>query len=227
MAVANTEPLKHSRTAHSVNPLSAHSGVREELLRQILDRCVRAILAITRDRQLLYQNAAAQLLTRRNDVLEVREGRLGFADQRVLSRVVNHLDGKSARHRSTPAGLALQLHSRPPNGGVSTPYRVLVTPLGSRPEELQHSATWLVFVSELSTERRIHREILIALYGLTEAESQLAIALFAGCSLEEAAQTQRISINTAKTHLRQIFQKCGVQSQANLLQLLALGPRAF
>src|SRR5688500_15952050 len=173
MAVANIEASKHSRTVHPVNQVAVHSAVPEELLRQILDRCVRAILAITRDRQLLYQNAAAQLLTRRNDVLEIREGRLGFAEQRVLSRVTSHLDGKSARQRTTPAGLALQLHSRPPNGGVSTPYRVLVTPLGSRPEELQHPATWLVFVSELSTERRIHREILIALYGLTEAESQL------------------------------------------------------
>jgi DNA-binding CsgD family transcriptional regulator len=104
---------------------------------------------------------------------------------------------------------------------------VLVTPLEARAATSERGTIWLVFVSELGAERFINVEVLTQLYGLTPAESFLAVSLFSGHSLEEAARVQDISINTAKTHLRQVFQKCGVQSQANLLQLLALGPRAF
>ena len=81
--------------------------------------------------------------------------------------------------------------------------------------------------NSLGAERSIDVEVLTQLYGLTPAESSLVTSLFSGNTLEETARLQDISINTAKTHLRQVFQKCGVQSQANLLLLLALGPRKF
>jgi DNA-binding CsgD family transcriptional regulator len=202
----------------------------ELLLGRILDRCLRAILAITPDRSLLYQNAAARILTKRQDLLEVRDGRLRFVDRGVLTRVDNHITGDVpvCRRRSTESGaLALRTYARVASDKPRSHYRVLVTPLDSCGAKTERGAVWLVFVSELGAERSINVEVLTQLYGLTPAESCLAVSLFSGHSLEEAARVQDISINTAKTHLRQVFQKCGVQSQANLLQLLALGPRAF
>lgn len=202
----------------------------ERLLGQILDRCLRAILAITPERALLYQNAAARVLTNRQDLLEVRDGRLRFVDRAVLTRVDSHIAGSArpCRRRSTDSSaLALRTYARAASDKPRSHYRVLVTPLDSRRQKSEPEQTWLVFVSELGAERSINVEVLTQLYGLTPAESFLAVSLFSGHSLEEAARIQDISINTAKTHLRQVFQKCGVQSQANLLQLLALGPRAF
>lgn len=37
----------------------------------------------------------------------------------------------------------------------------------------------------------------------------------------------KVAVNTVQAHLKQIFVKCDVHSQAMLLQLLALGPRTF
>jgi DNA-binding CsgD family transcriptional regulator len=49
--------------------------------------------------------------------------------------------------------------------------------------------------------------------------------LFAGCTVEQLTQRLRISQNTVRTHLKGVFKKCAVRSQAQLMRLLALGPR--
>jgi DNA-binding CsgD family transcriptional regulator len=45
--------------------------------------------------------------------------------------------------------------------------------------------------------------------------------------LQTAADRCGIGMNTAKTHLKHVFTKCGVCSKAELLRLLALGPRTL
>jgi DNA-binding CsgD family transcriptional regulator len=73
---------------------------------------------------------------------------------------------------------------------------------------------------------RISTELLASLYGLTHMESQLAAALYSVPRLDAAAARCGIALNTAKTHLKRVFSKCAVSSKAELLRLLALGPRS-
>jgi len=218
------------RVLNELQAASVFSSSQPELLLgRILDRCSRAILAITHTRELLYQNAAAKALTSRQDLMQIREGRLKFIDRGVLTRVDNHLSGTPScrRRTSDSTALALRTYARAASDQPRSSYRLLVTPLDGTELPAERGAVWLVFVSELGAERYIDIKVLAQLYGLTPSECALVANLFSGHVLEEAARLQDISINTAKTHLRQVFQKCGVQSQANLLQLLALGPRKF
>jgi DNA-binding CsgD family transcriptional regulator len=55
----------------------------------------------------------------------------------------------------------------------------------------------------------------------------VARRLFAGRSVEQTAAALRLSPNTVRTHLKQIFTKCEVQSQAELMHLLTQGPRSL
>jgi DNA-binding CsgD family transcriptional regulator len=48
---------------------------------------------------------------------------------------------------------------------------------------------------------------------------------FAGLSIEQVAAVLERSLNTVRTHLKHIFAKCDVQSQGELLQLLASEPQ--
>jgi DNA-binding CsgD family transcriptional regulator len=52
----------------------------------------------------------------------------------------------------------------------------------------------------------------------------VARSLFAGQSVEETAAALGLSLNTVRTHLKSIFTRCSVQSQRELLHLLATGP---
>jgi len=57
------------------------------------------------------------------------------------------------------------------------------------------------------------------LFGLTPAERTLAEAIANGVTLERFAQTRNISLNTARTQLRAIFDKTNLRRQADLVRL--------
>ena len=59
------------------------------------------------------------------------------------------------------------------------------------------------------------------LYGLSRAQARLTRALMLSKNLEAAAESCNITKNTARTHLRAIYKKLGVDSQAKLMQLLS------
>lgn len=66
--------------------------------------------------------------------------------------------------------------------------------------------------------------VMMQLYSLTQSEAMLALALMAGRGLQPAAQHLKISPNTAKSHLKQIFEKTGVGHQVELIRLVLSGP---
>ena len=76
-------------------------------------------------------------------------------------------------------------------------------------------------------QREISVDVLGQLYGLTRAQADVARKLYAGYSVEETADALDLSLNTVRTHLKQIFSKCEVQSQAELLHTLAVGPHSL
>lgn len=199
----------------------------ESLLSGILDHCARAIFAVEPDMKLLYQNAAGRKLALRADLLETQGGCIRFADSHLLTRITRHMRvaTDASAHARPSNGLALHVSGRSCDAAHPSTYRLLLSQLGISDPSEAPPGVWLMFISRLSDEGRIQFKVLTQLYGLTNAESQLVASLFSGQSLEEAARTRAVSINTAKTHLRQVFQKCGVQSQASLLRLVALGPR--
>ena len=57
-------------------------------------------------------------------------------------------------------------------------------------------------------------------FRLTPAETNLAIALLREHRLTDAAESLGISINTARTQLKGIFHKLGVNSQPAMMQRL-------
>lgn len=67
-------------------------------------------------------------------------------------------------------------------------------------------------------------ERLRRLAGLTAAETRVAALLGSGLGLTEAAKVLGVSLNTVKTHARQVFAKTDVRSAAALARLVASIP---
>jgi DNA-binding CsgD family transcriptional regulator len=57
-------------------------------------------------------------------------------------------------------------------------------------------------------------------FGLTEAETSVALALQSGVPLEAYARTNNVSLNTVYTHLRRVREKTGCHSVADLIRKL-------
>lgn len=58
-------------------------------------------------------------------------------------------------------------------------------------------------------------------HGLTSREREVGALLLSGCSNQDIASQLRISLYTAKDHVKAIFQKCGVAGRAELCARLA------
>ncbi|MEO0485355.1 MAG: DUF4440 domain-containing protein [Pseudomonadota bacterium] len=63
-------------------------------------------------------------------------------------------------------------------------------------------------------------DVLKAIYGLSDAQTALVRLLTYGQAIDGAADTLGITRNTARTHLRRVYEKTGVSSQVALLRLV-------
>ncbi len=64
---------------------------------------------------------------------------------------------------------------------------------------------------------------LMQLYGLSPSEARLAAELAAGASLSEAAAALSLTIETARTYSKRIFDKTGARGQPDLIRLVLTG----
>ena len=81
-----------------------------------------------------------------------------------------------------------------------------------------------VFLADTGMRPDSLTELLKSLFGLTPAEARLAERLAGGPSLSEAADALGITIGTARTQLKSVFQKTDTSRQAQLVRLLMLLP---
>ncbi len=78
--------------------------------------------------------------------------------------------------------------------------------------------TYLDIDPAADLERRL--SVAQAIYGLSAAQLALAKCIASGDSLTDAAAKLGVSINTARTHLKRIYDKTGVNAQTALVRLL-------
>ena len=154
--------------------------------------------------------------------LTCRQGCLGASDP-TKDGELRHLirqAGLAALGRSSETGGVLALPR--PNG---RPLSLLICPL--RPHALTLGASVpaaLLIFSDPDASPSTSTQALIDLYGLTPAEARLMTALVDGERLEDYADRQGISVNTARTQSKQIFAKTGHSRQADLIREVLANP---
>jgi DNA-binding CsgD family transcriptional regulator len=109
-----------------------------------------------------------------------------------------------------------------PSGRRSFP--IMLTPLLSTSSESALSdAVAVLYVSDVEAHSLPRSETLRSLYSLTGAEIELVELLCDGASLEEAADRRGVTMNTARSQLKQIFMKTSTGRQSELVRLVLSG----
>ena len=197
--------------------LPTSDGAFSSLGRLILDRLDRGVILLDDAGAVLDANQPAIRILQLGDAILVRNGRLAFADAVFDQRVVEMMVVRRAAPDAVTRSIASRCRRR---DGQS--YLVVVHPVP--PETDGRKTALAVFVFAPDERRDVSSDVLRELYGLTRAQSEVARQLFSGRSVEQAARALDVSPNTVRTHLKHIFTKCEVQSQAELMHLLAQGP---
>jgi DNA-binding CsgD family transcriptional regulator len=185
--------------------------------RTILDRLDRGVVLLDAQGRIVDANSHALHVIRNCNGIRLRAGRFAFTDPELDERMQQAIASQGQAQRGGRAVLAARVRCK-----GSDPYRVVVRPVP--PETDERKVAFFALLYAPNCRNGISVEVLRQVYGLTPAQSAVARSLFAGRSVEETAHELDLSLNTVRTHLKQIFTKCEVNSQAELLHLLAMGP---
>jgi DNA-binding CsgD family transcriptional regulator len=189
----------------------------------VLDELSRGVVFVGRDRRVIHANrAAARILADRDGLFLDRTGACRAsraADQAMLDRLLG--GAVAARWRgegdaSSSGGVMLVAR---PSGARAL--GLVVAPMPSPPFGFAaaHVAA-AILISDPEADSAALRDILRRLYQLSEREAELAVRIAEGQRLEGAAQDAGVTYQTARSYLKSIFMKLGVNRQAELASLI-------
>lgn len=178
------------------------------LLRAAVDQLRHGMILVDRAGRLISANRAARAILAARDGLY--EGPCGLRAETIgLTHQLRRMVEAAADATAAAASIALPGRVRP------TPLSVGINPL--RP------GAALVLVVDPADAPTPSPEQLRCLYGLTDAEAAVAVAVTRGEGLAAVAARLGVGIATARTHLHHVFQKTGTRRQAQLVALLVAG----
>ncbi len=182
-----------------------------DLLEQTLNRLPMAVAIVDVHARVWVHNTALLKLLKRHDALYVEQMHLQTRPANALLLALTNLQAGAAN------GLPIKLAG----DGAGAP--VLTLSL-TRLDMPVHAQAAVLLVATDRQQPLFSAEALQQQYALTPAEARLVQQLLLGDSLEQACAALLVSINTGKTHLKQVFVKCGVKRQSELMQLVYRSP---
>lgn len=195
------------------------SQQQNTMLENSLDALSSAITIVDAGGRICYFNQAmSELLDAQND-LQIKQQHLWFKSSQ-LTQQLNTLIGETVamfngKQDDARSSLAVQINQQP--------YLLLALPLGSSAfyDLAKTSGCVALSFTQQTGTQSVSKTILANLYHLTVREIQLCDALMADLSLQEAAEKVGITPSTARSYLKNIFQKMDVQSQSSLILRLS------
>lgn len=180
-----------------------------------LEKAHYGIMIVTADAAVIFANSAAMDITGDSDGLSAdSSGRLRAsppANQARLSTLIREAAG--------PEGSSGNVAITRPSG--KRPLIVRITPLDGMPADPSpRPRAVLLLVVDPDHDLEPTPKALHDLYGLTDAETLVAMGVIRGDGLPAVADQLSVSLFTARTHLQHIFVKTGTHRQAELVRLL-------
>jgi Bacterial regulatory proteins, luxR family len=178
-----------------------------------------AIILLDPNRRVLLSNSAAMRVKTRGDCFHINARQLQLIDRQSQCHLEAFLRDRATTSSELHGPLCVASRDR-----GSSCYFLFAEWLDV---PSTYGAIASVQIHEPRQAGQLDPNLLGTIYGLTRMEATLVVALYSAPILHIAADQCGIALNTAKTHLKHVFAKCGVHSKAELLRMLALGSRTL
>jgi DNA-binding CsgD family transcriptional regulator len=182
-----------------------------------LEQFPQAVIGISQFGRIVFANPRAEKLLAAGDGLFSSIGHLATSARNQQEGLEALIKAAIARQPLEAAGW---IRINRPSG--LPPLAVLVSPLCEAPHMLSPGApAVLVTIADPSRPLPVDISALKRIYGLTETEARVAVAMASGHSISSAAMACNMARETLRTHLKQLFRKTGVNRQQDLVRLLS------
>lgn len=216
--------LLQTLVPHLKRALAIHARFsRIETERSLYDRAMTQLslgtIILDENRQVIRLNRVAEKMLAQKDGFRVAEGLIHLDRSADNIRLRNLLNSVIVAQRGNQTQVAQAIAI--PRSHGRAPLTMVIRPvMQAEWSDRQHAPAVALFISDPELPLHASIDTLAQLFGLTPAESRLALQLINGVSLEEASTALGISRNTARAHLRSIFTKTGVTQQTMLVSLI-------
>lgn len=218
----------HFTEASHIYLETRHLNFELAAARRLIDPIPHPVFVVDARLNLGHQNLAAQVFLARDDCLGVDAGVLGCRhprDRHALDAALRRIVGDAGGGEATPERAVFRLR-----GAGTADVFACLTRLrqDSGINVFGASHALLMLYDRAAHGEAIDGVMLSEIFGLTPAETEVAIGISLGESLERLAEGKRISINTVRSHLQKVFEKTGVSKQLELARLvLSFPPKAL
>jgi DNA-binding CsgD family transcriptional regulator len=221
--------VSHLSRAMDFTLLTSRLNASQRQLDRLLASVAGAAILLDRHGSILQMTAAAEmLLGQRDGLLAIKCSHLTLSAQTRddSTRLTTSIKQALAVARGEAQSLEGMLQIKRPSGRRAL--LVQVTPLPPQSfspwDAFDAGARVMVQIVDPQASTEAQAERLRLLMGLTGAETRVAALLGSGLGLTETASALGVSLNTVKTHTRQVFAKAGVRSAAALVRLVTSIP---
>jgi DNA-binding CsgD family transcriptional regulator/PAS domain-containing protein len=215
--------LPHLRRAVTICNVLDVRAIERARMAEALDALHCGVVFSNSESKILHANRAAQHMLQNGAAVQGTGGILSAkapAAAQELRKAIQLAARDEVRLGKT--GLAIGL-----TGSDAPPLFAHVLPMSGSElrTQLQPEAVAAVFIGpSMAIGRDLTfaetKKYLVKRFGLTKAETEVALAIVKGDGRKAAAARLGISTTTVRTHLSHIFEKTGVRRQAELVRLL-------
>jgi DNA-binding CsgD family transcriptional regulator/PAS domain-containing protein len=218
------ELIPHLQRAIKIHRTLSAFETEQATFFSILDRLPHGVIIVGERGQPTFLNRSAKLILDSRDGLFLnKQGQIEAVDPTEASHLYRAI--RTSVDANCAYGLqrgGAILFTRPSG---KRPISALITPLDTQAsvEKFPKPAA-MIIVSDPEQQGETTEEVLRKLYDLTPAEARLTGLLRQGKSVAEACAELQVTSNTARTHLKRVFQKTGARRQSDLVRLVMNGP---
>ena len=184
--------------------------VQSTYLFEALDHLVSGVVMLDEELRIYYRNASANRILDAGMLLRARNECLICHSPRLRSDLQKHVRAKASVVFSA--------------GDEDTTLHLLMFPLSHLPEAAAGSPRSILFMfSTLHDPGRLE-DVVRTMYKLSPTEARIASRLVFRPYLAEVSGQLGITYNTARTHLKRIYQKTDTNKLPSLIQKIITGP---
>jgi DNA-binding CsgD family transcriptional regulator len=206
------------RSAACVQVGLISSGFRSAIARDRLNHLHMGVVFTDGSGRIVETNQAGEAILRIGDGLTMRNGEI-CARRNFETAKLAHLIANAAPASGSNLSAGCMLIARDEG---RTPYVVRVAPVSARSAGYNLPAA-MILVSN-PDENLISQRELADLYGLSPAESRVALAVSRGERLSSLVAEFGVQVTTLRTQLSSILKKCEVERQSDLVRLIGSIP---
>ena len=207
----------HILRTYKIKKEIGYSSKEIDIYKETFDRLSVGVIILSFSGEVLSTNPKADFILSQNEKIYLKDKRLKFSnteERKCFKSVCNEIIEIS---KSGKAQVAKAVSVRRKRFGTRLTLTIKPGILNTDKMTAKSPPKLIVFVNDHDVHIDTNANVISDLFGLTKTESRLSLLLANGHTINDAAEILDIKVNTAKAHLRSIFNKMQINRQSQLV----------